>query len=247
MILLDTAARPVVAHRGGRAHAPENTLLAFERALAAGADAIELDVHVTADGHLVVFHDPTVERTTNGTGAVARMALAAIRELDAGLGQRVPLLSEALEALPSTPLIIDVKDERAGHAIIDVLTRVGARDRVLLGSFLHAALVPARAAGVRTVASQPELQRMLAPAFFRRAVARVAFDAIAMPPAYYGIPLPVGGFVTSARVPVHVWTVNDPGAARRLWQRGVCGIITDDPATMVAERERVSVATASSR
>lgn len=108
-IVLDPAARPVIAHRGGRARGPENTLEAMERGVADGADAIELDVHLSADGEVVVIHDLTVERTTDGTGRIAEMRYADLRSLDAacrftaagsasGFGRpcRIPALSEVL-------------------------------------------------------------------------------------------------------------------------------------------------------
>jgi glycerophosphoryl diester phosphodiesterase len=86
----------VVAHRGFKAVAPENTLAAFDAAAAVGSDYVELDVHVTRDGELVLMHDGKVDRTTNGTGAVGDLTFAEIRKLDAGGGQQVPTLREAL-------------------------------------------------------------------------------------------------------------------------------------------------------
>lgn len=90
------ASLTIYAHRGARAHAPENTLLAFALAFDLGADAIECDVQITADGALVIFHDDTLNRTTNGRGPVAPRTLAELRALDAGLGQRIPTLDEVL-------------------------------------------------------------------------------------------------------------------------------------------------------
>src|SRR5689334_15892163 len=86
-----------IAHRGASAQYPENTLLAFERAIAQGVDMIELDVRLTHDGELVVIHDATLDRTTNGVGLVRDRSLNDLRPLDAGLGQRVPLLAEVID------------------------------------------------------------------------------------------------------------------------------------------------------
>src|SRR5262245_19840849 len=83
-ILIDPAARPVIAHRGDSAHFPENTIPSFDRAVELGADAIEFDLRVSRDGEVVIIHDPTVDRTTNGTGPVSSLTLAELRALDAG-------------------------------------------------------------------------------------------------------------------------------------------------------------------
>ena len=126
-VLLDPAARPVIGHRGAAALAPENTIISFERAVADGADAIEFDVHVSADGHVVVIHDPTLDRTTDGTGAVAELTLERIRAADAGArftrdgmehpyrgrGVRVPTLTEVLDRFPALPMLIEIKTVRA--------------------------------------------------------------------------------------------------------------------------------------
>lgn len=209
---------------------------AFDAAVRAGADAIEFDVHLSADQRLVVMHDPTVDRTTNGRGRIARMPLAALRELDAGHGERIPLLEEVFDAFPSTPAIIEPKTRAAGDAIVPALQRLGAQQRVVLGAMAVRTLRAARAAGFHTSATRTELARLLPSALVRRRTAHEPFDVVAMPPSYFGVPLPVGGFVHAFAGPVHVWTVNDPAQARRLWALGVCGIITDDPAAMLAIR-----------
>src|SRR5262245_28458527 len=117
-VLVDAVARPVIAHRGASAHAPENTIGAFTTALEHGADALELDVRMTRDGAVVVIHDPGVDRTTNGRGLVGAMSLAELRALDGGArftadegrtfpfrdrGVRISTLDDVLEALPRTP------------------------------------------------------------------------------------------------------------------------------------------------
>ncbi|MEW1720495.1 glycerophosphodiester phosphodiesterase family protein [Streptomyces sp. NPDC093109] len=131
---------------------PENTLRSFRHAERAGMDAIELDLHLSKDGALVVMHDTTVDRTTDGTGAIADRTLAELRELDAGLGERVPVFEEVLDAVGS-PVQAEIKDVAAARALAEVMHAHGLVERVEVSSFHDeavaeiAALVP----GVRTV------------------------------------------------------------------------------------------------
>ncbi|OAL11592.1 glycerophosphodiester phosphodiesterase [Streptomyces noursei] len=131
---------------------PENTLRSFVRAERAGMDAIELDLHLSKDGALVVMHDAEVDRTTDGTGAVADKTLAELRELDAGLGERVPVFEEVLDAV-RTPVQAEIKDVAAARALAEVMNRRALTGRVEVSSFHDEAvaeiarLVP----GVRTV------------------------------------------------------------------------------------------------
>ncbi|HLA14672.1 MAG TPA: glycerophosphodiester phosphodiesterase family protein, partial [Gemmatimonadaceae bacterium] len=146
-VLLDVTAKPVIAHRGGRAHAPENTLEAMQRGVAAGADAIELDVHCCASSEIVVIHDATVDRTTDGCGTVAGMTLADLRSLDAGArfsGAKarcgVPTLAEVIESFPETPLIIELKTPAASAATRALIEKHNAESRCLVDSFHASAL-----------------------------------------------------------------------------------------------------------
>jgi glycerophosphoryl diester phosphodiesterase len=135
VILLDPEAHPVIAHRGASGEYPENTLLAFRRALEQGADGLELDVRVTADGVPVVIHDPTLERTTNRRGQVGQLSLSQVREAAAGEGERVPTLAEVLDAFPATPLIVEIKDRVAARPVLAALRARDAGRRVLVGAF----------------------------------------------------------------------------------------------------------------
>ncbi|MFF3751801.1 glycerophosphodiester phosphodiesterase [Streptomyces sp. NPDC002018] len=141
-----------IGHRGVMGVAPENTLRSFVHAERAGMDAIELDLHLSKDGALVVMHDTEVDRTTDGTGAVADRTLAELRELNAGDGERVPVFEEVLDAVRS-PLQAEIKDVAAARALAEVIHRRGLAGRVEVSSFHDeavaeiAALVP----GVRTV------------------------------------------------------------------------------------------------
>lgn len=131
---------------------PENTLRSFVRAEASGMDAIELDLHLSKDGALVVMHDAEVDRTTDGTGPIAARTLAELRELDAGQGERIPVFEEVLEAV-SSPLQAEIKDVAAARALADVIRERDLVGRVEVSSFHDEAvteiarLVP----GVRTV------------------------------------------------------------------------------------------------
>ncbi|MGC5345481.1 glycerophosphodiester phosphodiesterase [Streptomyces sp. DT171] len=113
---------------------PENTLRSFVHAERAGMDAIELDLHLSKDGALAVMHDAEVDRTTDGTGAVAGMTLAELRELDAGQGERVPVFEEVLDAVRS-PVQAEIKDVAAARALAEVIRRRDLADRIEVSSF----------------------------------------------------------------------------------------------------------------
>ncbi|MFJ9209845.1 glycerophosphodiester phosphodiesterase family protein [Streptomyces sp. L-9-10] len=131
---------------------PENTLRSFLHAERAGMDAIELDLHLTKDGALAVMHDTDVDRTTDGTGAIADHTLAGLRELDAGRGERVPVFEEVLDAVRS-PLQAEIKDRAAARALAEVMLRRGLVERVEVSSFHDEAVaeITSLVPGVRTV------------------------------------------------------------------------------------------------
>ncbi|HEU4748731.1 MAG TPA: glycerophosphodiester phosphodiesterase family protein [Gemmatimonadaceae bacterium] len=246
-ILFDITAKPVIAHRGGRARGPENTLKAMELGVAAGADAIELDVHCCATGEIVVIHDDTVDRTTDGCGAVAGMSLADIRSLDAGSRFRVakmscgiPTLAEVFESFPETPIIIELKTPAASAATKALIEKHNAESRCLVDSFHASALEIFSGSRIARGPSRDGLARLIVSCFLPRSLhPAVELDAICIPRNYRGLPLPVrrlAALLRSSGKPTHVWTVNDPAEARDLWAEGVCGIITDDVAAMIAAR-----------
>ena len=256
VLLLDPEARPVVAHRGDSAHAPENTLESLNQGVSLGADAVECDVHLTRDGRAVVIHDPTVDRTTNGTGAVAALSLEELGTLDAGYrftadggstfpwrgrGVVIPTLERVLDALAETPLILEVKTPSASLEVRRQLERFGAADRCLVGSFQAAALAPFRGSAIATTASRRDVVRLYARSMLPGGPRRLPFRALCIPPVFRGIPLPVPRFARMARtagVPTLVWTVDDPAEARRYWAGGVNAIISNDPARILAAAAR---------
>ncbi len=142
----------VLGHRGYRARYPENTLLAFRQALAAGADGIECDVQKTADGHYVVIHDPSVDRVTGARGEVARMNLADLRRLDFGRGESIPLLEELLRELPPDAYLdLELKEETLvpedGEKIAPLLEARRDRGNLMISSFGARLLIPFRGMG----------------------------------------------------------------------------------------------------
>ena len=252
-VLLDLDARPVIAHRGGRAHAPENTLEAMHLGVAAGADARELDVHRSRDDEIVVIHDSTVDRTTDGSGAVAGMTLAELGALDAGsrfmkkhggfAGHRcrIPTLESVLDSFPATPVIIEVKTPAASALTRTMIEKHGASGRCLVDSFYGEALEIFRGSGIPHGPSRDGVARLIVRSYLRTRWPAVQLDAICIPRRYRGFPLPVERISALLRAegkPTHIWTVNDPAEAAYLWRLGVCGMVTDDvPALVAARRE----------
>ena len=237
MLLLDPDARPIIGHRGASGEHPENTVLAFDRAIAEGADALELDLHVTADGVPVVIHDSTVDRTTDGTGAVGSHTLDALRGLDAGRGERVPTLAEVLERYREIPLVLEVKEQVAARAVADAIARHGAARRVVVGAFEQRALRPFASSVFLRAASRRETAAFWIISRFRWSLRGSTYQMFTVPEHHRMLTVVDAAFVHAARQlgkPVHVWTVNDLEHGARLRALGVAGIITDFPARMRA-------------
>jgi glycerophosphoryl diester phosphodiesterase len=252
--LLDPDARLVIAHRGASAEAPENTLPAFETAIRRGADAIELDVRLTADGAPVVIHDATLDRTTNQSGPVRARTLAELRLADAGWGftpdagrthphrggtARIPTLGEVLWAFPKLTLLVEIKEAMAQEAVRRVLLQEDAADRCVVASEHQEALRAFEGAPFVRGASAAEISALYRAVMLRRRPPAPQYRFLSVPLRYRGLPVPTSRFVSVARAngcAVHVWTVDSPDTARRLWRRGVAGIVTNFPGTMVDTR-----------
>ena len=258
MILLDPSARLVIGHRGNRTHAPENTIPSLLEAVALGVDAVEFDLRLTRDGSLVVMHDATLERTTDGTGPVAARTLAELRVLDAGArftrdggrthpwrgrGVRVPTFDEVVEALPSDlPMIIEVKTPAATTFVRQAIERHNLASRIIVAGFDAEAIRPLRGAGFALGATTGEVASLLLPSRRGRKLGVQAYQALCIPPSWNGVPVPILRMARALRgtgTVIHVWTINDPADALHLWRGGVQGIISDDPALMLAAREGV--------
>lgn len=235
MILIDPRARPIIAHRGASGEAPENTLLAFERGLELGADAFEFDVRLSSDGLPVVIHDATLDRTTNARGPVNSLTARDLARVDAGSGQGVPLVEQVLESFADIPVIIEVKEISAARPLADVIKRHGAVDRVLVGSFLHAALGCFEELGIKRCASRRESSLFWFGSRFRVPLGARAYAALSVPIRHNRIHVADLALVRTAvrnGLPVHVWTIDDVAEAKRLRALGIAGIITNWPDRM---------------
>ena len=224
------------AHRGLAIEAPENTLLAFAKAVAIGAHYVETDVHGSHDGVAMISHDPTLERVAGRRVRVSQLTAAELRRVDLGHGQGFTSLAEALDAFPETKFNIDVKSRDAVPGTIAAITKAGAQDRVLVSSFDERR----RALALRG------LPGVVSSASARRFVLALLAGKVGFSPALRGslrglvaVQVPekaLGLRVTTARmlaalhaanVEMHVWTVNDPARMDALLDLGVDGIVTD--------------------
>jgi len=236
------------AHRGGALLAPENTLEAFTRAVERwGADVLEMDVRVTRDDELVVIHDATVDRTTDGSGPVRSFSLVELQELDAGArfqeldgdrpflgrGVKIPRFRTVLERFPHTRLNVDAKDPRATLPLIRMVEALGARDRVLLASAEEEGRADHR--GYRGPVSATRRQIWL---FYllhrlpRGGPFTPATDALQIPYRWEGRQVTTPRLIREAHrrnLAVHVWTVDSPDLMRQLLRWGVDAIQTDRP------------------
>ena len=253
MMLLELDRRPVIAHRGGAARAPENTLEAMRLGIADGADGLEFDVRLSADGEVVVIHDATVDRTTDGAGSVERMTLSELRSLDAGfrfnagppdparkIKYRIPTLDEVLRSFPGIPLIIEIKAPLAASETRRLIEKHGADGRCLVDSFSSTALTVFRGSRIARGAGRSGVAAMVAKSCTgARSPVPEYVSALCIPQTYYGVPLPVkrlAAIMRSAGRPTHIWTVNRPEEARAMWGLGASGIITDNVPLILAAR-----------
>ena len=229
-----------IAHRGASAVAPPNTLAAFRKAVELGADGVEFDVHLSADSVPIVIHDFRVDDTTDGSGRVADLTLAQLKQLDAGFtfdpsfaGERIPTLGEVLEAVGSQLLLnielktTSLRDNGLEQEVIGLVEQHGLDDRVLLSSFNPFSLRRAK-----RIAPQLSVGLLYAPDLplpLRRAW--LAFLALheARHPEHTMVDAQYMAWARRRGYRVNVWTVNDPGEMRRLIRLGVDGIITDVP------------------
>ena len=225
------------AHRGGAYHPEieglENTLAAFEHAVALGYDYLETDVHVTSDGVLLAFHDAVLDRVTDRTGAIAETAYADVRAARIGGRHEVPTMAELLERFPQACFNIDLKAPGAVRPLAELIDRHGAHDRVLVGSFSVRRLREFRRithGRVPTSAHPLEVAAFRALPSARLAALVNGADALQVPHHRGRLRIVTPGFVRRAHaagVPVHVWVVDDPAEMRELIARGVDGLMTD--------------------
>ncbi|MDF0590184.1 glycerophosphodiester phosphodiesterase family protein [Candidatus Methanocrinis natronophilus] len=209
----------IIGHRGARSEAPENTLESIRAARRCGADFVEVDVRLSKDGYLVVIHDETVDRTTDGTGRVGEMALEDIRLLDAGQGEKVPTLAEAAALAGELDLgiVVEMKEE----GLEDLVAGEVRGRRAIVTSFYHNAVREIKELGeIKTgiiISSLPVKPVELA----LEAEADSIFPRLTNPNLFKA--------AHREEIEVYPWTINDPDEVRWLKRLGADGIVTDDP------------------
>ena len=234
--LLELGQRLVIAHRGASGERPENTLSAFSRAVELGADAIELDVRLARDGTAMVIHDATLDRTTDERGPVRARDASELARLG------LPTLAEVIEGFPATELLIELKEAAAQPEVARVIAEAGAEQRCVVAAAEAAPLVGFTGGTVAVCGARPDIATLRWRSALGLGMPRPGYRALSVPHRYRGIPVATRRFFRAAAaigVPVHVWTVDDPSAARRLWAAGAAGIVTNDVAAMVAARAAV--------
>ena len=234
---LDQPGPLAFAHRGGAGEWPENTMPAFEGAVALGFRYLETDAHVTADGICLAFHDDRLDRVTDRTGVIAELPYRVVRDARVDGREPIPLLEDLLAAFPQARVNIDPKHDASVDAVAAVIERTGAVDRVCIGSFSDERVARLRAA------LGPRLCTSLGP----RGVARLRGGSFGLPAGSFeagcaqvphrvkGVPLVDARFVARAHragLQVHVWTIDDREEMEQLLDLGVDGVMTDRPAVL---------------
>jgi glycerophosphoryl diester phosphodiesterase len=237
----------IFAHRGASLHAPENTLAAFELAIEQGADGIELDAKLTADGHVVVIHDATVDRTTDGHGRVKDLTLEELRKLDAGSffsekfkGERIPTLEEVFEKVGKRTFInVELTNynsprDHLVESVCMLVKKFSLQKRILFSSFLPSNLSRARGYLPDVPTGLLALSGILG--LWSRSFGFAFGKYQALHPNIKNATQQQIYFVHRLKRRVHVWTANQEEDMRRLFKWGVNGIITDDPQLAVKVR-----------
>jgi glycerophosphoryl diester phosphodiesterase len=243
-------------HRGASAHAPENTLPAFELAWQTGVPYLETDCHATRDGEVVILHDPEVTRTTNGDGPIQELSFAEAERLDAGFrfspdsgrtfpyrgrGVRIPRLAEVIDQFPEARINLEVKAEapEVAEEVVRIVRRTRAEKRMLLASEKDGVLDHLMKLDPGTAIGS-SLGDVLA--FFKAIRAgdverhTPRGQALQIPLTFAGEELITAESIAAAHrvgLVVHVWTINDPEVMAKLLGRGADGIMSDDPAELV--------------
>lgn len=237
-----------IAHGGGLGRAPANTIAALEQAMADGADVLEVDTQLTADGILVLMHDDTVDRTTNGTGLVADLTLAEMQALNAAFGYEgepadrfagdgitVPTLAESFAAFPDVRWIVEIKPDtqEAARVMCETIREAGMETRALVGSFHDSAMAHFRSFCPEVATGMASDEALSFYVMARLGLAKFhPTRAVAMqvPPRASGLDVVHPRLIDAAHargIAVQVWTINDPAEIEVLIARGVDGIITD--------------------
>lgn len=257
----------VIAHQGGEHLAPSNTMIAFEQAVEMGVDVLETDIHITKDGYLVAIHDPTVDRTTNGQGAVAELTLEELKELDAGFhfidlegknsfrgkGVTIPTVEEMFQAFPNTRIEIEIKDtnpperyEEIAGKLWELTVKYNREDTLLVASFDQEILETFNSftdGKVALVGGKQEITRfVLLHKLFVRNLYKPEVEAFQVPLQESIFDLTNQRLILDAQrsgVQMHYWTIDDKETMRYLLERGADGILTNRPDLLLEVREEM--------
>ena len=257
----DSLSHPlVIAHRGSMTLGPENTIYTFDLALSAGADVLEMDVHPSADGEIMVIHDSTVDRTSNGNGEVRSHTLKALQELDfawnfsldgegfplRGQGITIPTLEEIFDRFPDRQLSIDIKEDDSSFAaeVVKLVLKRGKRDQVSLASFFPsiAELLRTTVPPLHVAADRPQAVRLL---MTRLPGLRLTGEL----PSSYMLPDHLGPLTVASKALIdtvhraqrrcYFWTIDSQETMRRVLRAGADGIITNRPDLLFAVRKEL--------
>ncbi|WP_188205958.1 glycerophosphodiester phosphodiesterase [Alkalibacillus aidingensis] len=251
----------VIAHQGGEHLAPSSTMVAFENSVQLGVDALETDIHMSKDGHLINIHDPSVDRTTDGSGYVSDMTLEELKSLDAGYyfedeqgqhpfrGQGIELitLKELFEAFPDMRFMIEIKDTNPEEMISDIILRLSMlieeydmADQVLIASFDHDIITAFKEYDDQGVAVSGGRQNIRNFVIFHKLYMRNLYiptvNAIQIPTSESGFDLTTNDVINGAErmgLNLYYWTINDQETMRELLEAGADGIITDRPDLLI--------------
>jgi glycerophosphoryl diester phosphodiesterase len=231
---LDFPAPIAIAHRGGSLEAEENTLPAFAHAVALGYSHVELDVHATRDGVVVVHHDPTLTRMTGDPRAIAEMTWDELRDVRTLGGAQIPRLADLFDAQPHLFVNIEPKSDLVVESLAQLIQKTGTLGRIAVGSFRAERIARLRDYLGPDLCRSPAWRGVLAVrlAGLGLPMGRVSEPMLQVPQTYRGIPVVVPGFVRAAHrmgIAVQVWTVNDGAAMVHLLDMGVDAIMTDRP------------------
>lgn len=248
--MLKDLPRPAIfAHRGASAYAPENTLAAFHLALEQGADGIEMDVSLCADEQVVVIHDNTVDRTTEGSGQVDQMSLQALRELDAGAffdrafqGERIPLFDEALELIGKRAfVVVELKYQGASSVrlvekAVKAIQAHAMEENILISSFHPMMLRQVRRFNPRLPVAQLALHSS-AGAILRSPIGRLIINYQALHPDHRDVNPSLVKRVHGYHCRLHAYTVDRAEDMLALFRLGIDGIFTNDPILALKTRQ----------
>ncbi|NWG09840.1 MAG: glycerophosphodiester phosphodiesterase [Nitrososphaerales archaeon] len=223
----------IVAHRGASAYEPENTLRAIEKAIELGANMVEVDVRPSKDGHIVVIHDDSVDRTTNGEGYVKNMTLKELKKLDAGIGERVPTLQEVIGAVRRrVVLVIEIKVLNFEEAVVRTVEKEGMEKEVMITSFYHPVLER-----VKKIDSIIKTGVIFKCHPIRSAELALNARADVLFPEYKYTSKEMVEEARKSNLEIYPWTVDDQALADRFIKMGVNGIVTNKPDILKSRKQ----------